>query len=60
MKRAMTLLLAVVAGLLLSGILMAVIVPAARGRVGPATGVVVALGCVASTVAAAVFVKRRD
>ena len=59
MKRAVILLLAVVAGLLLSGIFMALLVPAASGRIGPATSVVVALGCVSATVAAAILVTRQ-
>jgi hypothetical protein len=59
MKRTVTLLLAALAGLLLAGLVMAVIVPAAAGRAGPATAVVVTAGSMAATMGVAVFAMRR-
>jgi len=59
MKRAVTLLLAALAGLLLAGLMMAVIVPATEGREGPLTAVVVTAGSIAATMAVAVFAMRR-
>jgi hypothetical protein len=59
MKRAVTLLLAAVAGLLLAGLVMGVIVPAAAGREGPMTALAVTIGSVAATMAVAVFAMRR-
>jgi len=59
MKRAVTLLLAAFVGLLLAGLVMAVIVPAAAGREGPVTAVMVTTGSIAATIAVAVFAMRR-
>jgi hypothetical protein len=59
MKRTVTLLLAALAGILLAGLVMAVIVPAAAGRVGPTAAVVVTAGSMATTIAVAVFAMRR-
>jgi hypothetical protein len=59
MKRVVTLLLAAFAGLLLAGLVMGMIVPAAAGREGPMTAVVVTAASIAATLGVAVFAMRR-
>ena len=65
MKRVVTLLLAALAGLVLAGLVVGLLVPASPSRSGPGTALAVTLGSVTATMAVAVFAMlaerhRRD
>jgi hypothetical protein len=60
MKRAVTLSLAAIAGLLAAGIAMALVVPGTQGRYSGAMSLVVAVACVVAFVGAAAFLTRKE
>lgn len=59
MKRALALLFAALVGLLLSGAVMALVVPSDPARYGPGTAILVTIACVAVLVGVAAFATRR-
>lgn len=60
MKRAVSLLLAAIAGLVVAGVVMALVVPGTQGRYSGVMSLFVAIACVLAAVAAAAFLTRNE